>query len=185
MQHLSVRLVCLLAGVLLVGGCASEPASTHARLHGEDRLSRDGVLHYRLPVGWFDVTADSQATGRAIWLVRNDYGASITVEQVYLMGRAEEELGEEPLLHLAQLTLPLVAGPRAATVKRAPELFRLGSRQYCGYALVTAERAEQMQVVLFDVGSRVYAVTFFGDGSPAATAGISAVQEPFLRALRW
>jgi hypothetical protein len=28
-------------------------------------------------------------------------------------------------------------------------------------------------------------VTFFGDGSPAASAGISAVQEPFLRALRW
>jgi len=185
MQQVSARLMCLVACALLVGGCGSEPASTRARFHGEDHLSRDGVLHYRLPVGWFDVTADSQATGRAIWLVRNDYGASITVEQVYLMGRAERELGEEPLLHLAQLTLPLVAGPRTATVQRPPEVFRLGSRQYCGYALVTADRSEVLHVVLFDAGSRVYAVTFFGDGSPAASAGISAVQEPFLRALRW
>ena len=131
------------------------------------------------------MTADSQATGRAIWLVRNDYGGSITVEEVYLMAQAEGELGEDPLLHLAQLTLPLVAGARSASVRRQPELFRLNGRDYCAYELVTGDLSEHLRVVLFRARRRVYAVTFYGDGSERAAAGISAVEEPFLRTLRW
>jgi hypothetical protein len=181
----SACLLSVLTGALLLGGCSSEPASTRTVLHPEIRLSRDGVLGYRIPSGWFDVTADSQATGRAIWLVRNDYGASITVEQVYLMARAQGELGEAPLLHLAELTLPLVAGTRSATVLRRPELVTIGGRQYCAYELVSGERSEHTRVMLFEAGQRVYAATFYGDGSAEASAGISAVQEPFLRSLRW
>ena len=183
----SVRacLLCVLGSALLLGGCAAEPAATRVRFQPDLRLSRDGALGYRLPTGWFDVTADSQATGRAIWLVRNDYGVSITVEQVYLMARAEGELGEEPLLHLAQLTLPLVAGARAASVQRQPELFRLNGREYCVYELLAGDRSEHLRVVLFRARQRVYAVTFYGDGSEEAAAGISAVEEPFLRTLRW
>lgn len=152
---------------------------------GDYHRSRDGTLAYRLPGGWFDVTADSQATGRAIWLVRNDYGASITVEEVYLMARAEGELGEEPLLHLAQLTLPLVAGSRSAGVLRQPEQFRLSGREYCAYELVSREGAEHLRVVLFKARHRVYAVTFYGDGTETAAAALRSVEEPFLQTLRW
>jgi len=185
MRSASASLLCVLVAALLIGGCSAEPASTRVRFHPDYRLSRDGALGYRLPAGWFDVTADSQATGRAIWLVRNDYGASITVEEVYLMDRAKGELGDDPLLHLAELTLPLVAGERWATVLRPPERFTLSGREYCAYELVTGERPEHLRVVLFEAGRRIYAVTFYGDGTAAARAGISAVQEPFLRGLRW
>lgn len=185
MRPASAVLLYFLTGTLLLGGCSTGPRTTPLRFQEDYRLSRDGALGYRLPAGWFDVTADSQATGRAIWLVRNDYGASITVEEVYLMARAEGELGEEPLLHLAQLTLPLVAGARLARVETQPEVFRLNGREYCAYELVTRDRSEYLRVVLFKARRRVYAVTFYRDGTEVAAAGIGAVQEPFLRTLRW
>ena len=181
----SPELVRHLALALMLAGCSSAPETVRVQFHGDYHRSRDGTLGYRLPAGWFDVTADSQATGRAIWLVLNDYGASITVEEVYLMARAEGELGEEPLLHLAQLTLPLVAGARSAGVLQQPKRFRLNGREYCAYELVSREGSEHLRVVLFRARHRVYAVTFYGDGTEASAVALGALEEPFLRMLRW
>jgi len=149
--------------------------------------SRDGDLHYRLPVGWFDATSDSQATRHAIWVLRNDYGASITVEEINLDASARKELGEKKLLRLAQLTMPLLANDRSAAVQETPALFNVRGREYCAFELVTFPSDDTLRVVLFDTGQRTYTATFYTKGveGEKRSEESRAVQEGFLHSLRW
>ncbi len=171
----------------MVLGCGGPSEVTRVPMQSDYHASRDGTLQYRLPLGWFDATSDSQATQHAIWVLRNDYGASITVEEVILDSSAREELGEKRLLQLAQLTMPLLAHDRSATVQQMPSLFSFRGKEFCGFELVTFPSGDTLRVVLFNAGWRAYTATFYvkGEGSGMSSEGLRALQEGFLGMLRW
>ena len=91
----SPRLLLLLCSALLLSGCAGSSRVAPGILHHPYATSRDGGLRYRLPAGWFDVTADPQSAGHALLLIRNDYRATIVVDE-----SRQEELGPPELNHL-------------------------------------------------------------------------------------
>jgi len=171
----------------MLAACGGPSEVSRIPMQSAYHASRDGDLQYRLPLGWFDATADSQATQHAVWALRNDYGASITVEEIHLDASARRELGEKKLLQLAQLTMPLLANDRSAAVQEAPVLFSVRGREYCAFELVTFPSDDTLRVVLFDTGRRTYTVTFYTKGGGDTTGGkeLRSVQEGFLRSLRW
>ncbi len=180
-------LLCFTVPVILLAACGGPAEVARIPLQPAYHSSRNGDLHYRLPVGWFDATSDSQATRHAIWVLRNDYGASITVEEINLDASARMELGEKKLLQLAQLTMPLLANDRSAAVQEAPVLFSVRGREYCVFELVTFPSDDILRVVVFDTGQRTYTATFYtkGEGDGMSREELRAVQEGFLRSLRW
>jgi hypothetical protein len=180
-------LLCSALPVIVLAACGGPSEVARVPMQPAYHTSRDGDLHYRLPVGWFDATSDSQATRHAIWVLRNDYGASITVEGINLDASAGQELGEKKLLQLAQLTMPLLANDRSAAVQEAPALFSVRGREYCAFELVTFPSDDTLRVVLFDTGRRTYTATFYTKAVVGGTNSeeLRAVQEGFLGSLRW
>lgn len=171
----------------LIAGCAGSPPATRVSFHSEYGISRDAVLRYRIPVGWFDATADSQATGHAAWLLKNDYAASITVDEVHLEEHARSSIKENDLLQLGRLLLPLMERERAALVLQPPQLFTLEGREYCCYEVVNSADRDTISVVLLDTGERMYAVTLFFSGSKRgwAWSDMTMLRDAFLTTLQW
>jgi hypothetical protein len=175
-----------LPGLMLLA-CGGPAEVVRVPMQQAFHTSRDGDLRYRLPVGWFDASTDSQAIQHAVWALRNDYGASITVEEINLDASARRELGEKKLLQLAQLTMPLLANDRSAAVQEAPVLFSVRGKEYCVFELVTFPSDDTLRVVVFDTGRRTYTATFYAKGEGTRTGGeeLRSVQDAFLRSLRW
>jgi hypothetical protein len=172
--------------VSLFSGCASTSRIPRAVLNAPYCVSRDGGLQYRLPVGWFDASADSQAVGHAIWLMRADYGATIVVDQVSLDRGARADIAGERLLQLAQLLISLTAGDRGAVLIEAPVLIPLNGTMTCRYALLASEGRDTLQVTLLDTGTRVYTLTALRSGKEReGGTNLAVVMEKFIAALRW
>jgi hypothetical protein len=173
--------------LMLLTGCSSSPTVVPVTLQPGYFVSRDGFLRYRVPSGWFDATADSQATGHTIWLLRNDYIVSITVDEIHLDTRARESLVQGSLLQLAQLTMPLVAADRAASVNQKPELSSINGKKFCTYELLANSQRDILRVILFDVDSKVYAATILFEGGKITMSreDIGSVQGSFIKNLRW
>ena len=185
LSRLSPCACCLI--VLLISGCSTAPPLNSGSLHPYLFTSRDGMLRYRLPAGWFDATADSLAEGHLIWLLRSDYAASITVDEICLDAQARRQLGKANLLQLAQLTMPLVAGGKSAVVQLAPELRAINGREFCSYELVMPASGKKLRTILFDTGVKACAITILYEGTErtGTTQDIAVVQDGFVTSLRW
>ena len=170
----------LQCALLLAAGCAGVPDVAR---EPATSVSRDGVLRYQLPDGWFDATADSQAAGHAVWLLSNDYTMSVTVDQIRLDPRARADIGTEDLLRLSELVMSLVAADRSAQVVEEPTVREFNGTSYCMFALLT-EAGETLHVAVMDTGERAYTATFFR-ASGAGGADLIPVERSFLGALRW
>ena len=171
----------------LAGGCASPPYSSTSTVSPRVLVSRDGMLRYRLPMGWFDATADSQAVGHEVLLLRSDYAATIAVNEIRVDAQARRQIERGGLMQLAQLTMALAAGGTPVTLQQSPELFVLNGRQFCAYELVISGARDLLRVVLFDTGTKVYAVHALvpGEKSGATAEEVFTAQQDFLNDLRW
>ena len=172
--------------LFLLFGCSSGPRVATTNLRAGYFPSRDGALQYRLPVGWFDATADSQATGHVIWLMRNDYGASITVDEVRLDAAARMEIERGGLLQLAQLVMSLTTGDRGAMLVEPPNMVVVNGRQFCRYEMVASSTRDTLRMTLFDTGGKAYVVTaLLQDKGASRDPQFASIQENFLSTLRW
>lgn len=184
--RLRMRLVLSLLFSLLLSACSTTPSANRVTLQPTARLSRDGILQYRLPVGWFDVTADSQAVGHTIWVFKNDYRASMTVDEVHTDPAARDLLEKRDLLQLARLLLPLVQSEKQAVVEEPPGLYLFRGHSFCVCELTTKD-SDTMRYILFNAGSRLYAVTLLFSGGREAwrAADARGVQQTLLESLEW
>jgi hypothetical protein len=168
-------------------GCSSAPES--ARDAGPPRVhrSRDGRLQYITPAGWFDATADAQAAGRAVWIIRNDYGGTLTIDEVKLDEAARRSSGAGGLEPIARLLMTLPSGERPVRAIRDPETVEQNGRVYCAYEVEVYETRDLLRVVLFRAGERVYASTLV---VPAAVRDrgygqLLEAQSSFLGSVSW
>lgn len=170
----------------LLSGCASTSRIPTEILQPSYGISRDGHLRYRVPVGWFDATADSQAVGHSVWLMRSDYGATIAVDEVSLDAAARDAVRAGGLLELASLVVSLSAGDRGAVLIAPPVETTLESRTVCQYTMMVSETRDTLRVTLVDTGTRTYAVTALRSekrGGPDIP--LPMVADRFVGALRW
>jgi hypothetical protein len=177
--------LCIAAG--LCAGCSSSPSVTTLTLHSPYFSSRDGNLQYRLPAGWFDATADSQAAGQVIWLLRNDYAATIAVSEIHLDAGARDAIRSDGVMHLAQLSMALASGGASYAITQQPEELRVNGNLSCVYALTTTPANDRLRVVLLDTGERVYMVTALvpEETKRGGQSEVFIVQDAFVGSLRW
>jgi hypothetical protein len=177
---------CAVLVMALLPGCATTSRVPVDILQPSYSVSRDGRLQYRVPVGWFDATADSQAVGHAVWLMRSDYGATIAVDEVLLDAAARDAVRAEGLLELASLVVSLSAGDRGAVLIAPPVETTLDSRTVCQYTMMVSETRDTLRVTLVDTGTRTYAVTALrSEKRGGQDVSLPLVAERFVGALRW
>jgi hypothetical protein len=180
-----------LCGKLLLGlicaGCAATGPAPGAGPAPAYLLSRDGAIRYRLPVGWFDVTADTLAADRTVWLVRDDYAGSLTVRQVHLRAVERGDLEGEGLLQVAKLTAMLETSGKPGIITRGPDRILVNGRETATYDVEYSGSHDGTRTVLLRSGGRLYAVTVLVNGSAPAGAAeeIFGVLKSFLSTLRW
>ncbi len=177
----------LLAGIaLFLAGCAPTREASAPGRSASSVLSRDGGFSYRIPPGWFDASADSQARGHTTLLIRNDYAATIAVDEVRLDGAARSELRQNGLIPVAQLLLSLSSWDRDAILTMAPRLVSLDDRQACRYGLASPNGEDVVEVTLVESGDRLYTVRVLVSGKRGgAEEVLRTVQEEFLGTVRW
>jgi len=183
-SHVQSFLLALLLAALLGAGCGAPPPSP-PRLSAAYGIARDGYLHYRLPIGWYDVTTDSQAHGNAVWLLRSDYAATITVNEIRVDASARDEITRLGLIPLARLTMFLSTQDKGALLQRPPEEFTLRGCPCCSYELAIPSSGDILRTIILDAGEKVYAVAALRTGGMNGEAEVAAVQMEFVEGLRW
>lgn len=175
--------VALLLAVFRVGCSTTSIPAFHAPYF----QSRDGGFSYRIPAGWYDASADSQSTGHAVWLLRNDYGATIAVNELHVDSAARGVLRDGGITQLATLSMTLAAAGKAYVLGQAPQTSHVNGRVSCVYQLVTTPASDVLRVVLVDTGRKVYMVTALVPAETKVTArdDVFSVQEAFLNSVRW
>lgn len=169
---------------LLIFGCSTHLSSPP--LSPSYSPSRDGGLHYRLPAGWFDATADSQSAGHAVLIIRNDYGATIAIDEVHLDGAAREHLRQGGLLEAAQVLMSLSTWDRGTVLVQGPRLLTLAGKEVCRYTMAATAARDQIEVTLLDTGGKMYAVNVLLSGKAENRAGVfEQLQDDFVGSLRW
>lgn len=176
-----------LSVLLFIAGCSHAPPSSEVSTSAPVLISRDGHIGYQVPGGWFDATGNPGAPKAAVWLVRRDYAASISVNRVELNPEARQEFSEGRLLRLGQLTMQLMLSSRSAVVVRAPVLVRMDGKEYCLYEVEEPSTHDLLRSVVFDTGKRSYEVTALVAGGEAAETReeVMAAHRSFVRRLQW
>ena len=184
---IALRSALLLVTLVFWAGCSSTPEASRDATVPETHRSRDGRLQYVTPAGWFDATADSQAAGHAVWIIRNDYGATLTIDEVRFDAAAGAAVREGGLEPLARLLMTLPSGDRPVRALSGPEAFERNGKVYCGYRVEVYETRDMLRVVLFRADERVYSSTLV---VPAAVRERGAdqlleAQTAFLGSVTW
>jgi len=168
-------------------GCSGTSDTSRDSSAREVHRSRDGRLQYATPPGWFDATADSQSAGHAVWIIRNDYGATLTIDEVRFDAAARAAVQQGGLEPLAQLLMTLPSGDRPVRTLSGPETFERNGKVYCGYEVEAYQTRDLLRVILFRANERVYSSTLV---VPAAAREGGAdqlieAQHAFLGSVTW
>jgi hypothetical protein len=176
-----------LALSLDLGGCSSASPLAVNEFRSDYAVAADRTLQYRVPLGWLDASADSQAVGHVVWLVRNDYGASIAVDRLYLNDDARAALAGNGLLELAGLQIGLVSSSMPVEVTEQPVLRRVNGKKLCVYSLRMTPGGDVKRTILVSAGSALYAVHAFVAAQNGANDAekVHALQGSFVTLLRW
>jgi hypothetical protein len=177
----------LLVALAFWAGCSSAPEGSRDTPEPAVHRSRDGQLQYVTPPGWFDASADSQAAGHEVWIIRNDYGGTLTIDEVRFDAAARAAVRDGGLELLAQLLMTLPSGDRPVSRLSGPETFERDGKVFCGYEVEVYETRDLVRVLLFRAGDRVYSSTLV---VPAAVRDrgseqLREAQTAFLGAVAW
>ena len=170
---------------LLMMACASTSRVSEFRFNEEYFTSRNGLLRYRLPVGWLNASNDSLSSNAAVWLVRSDFAATLSVKEVVIDAETRREVQRTGLKRVAELTLALASGERGVSIVHPPQLSSLGRGTACTYEYMTGHPNDRVHVVLIDTGTIVYEVSLLMTEKAGSTADVVALQEAFVRNLAW
>lgn len=160
----------ILAGFLLAACGGSEPAVTvpedaefpryrYAAMAGmtKDVVSTaDGTLRVLRPEGWLRTSDPKNAPSILLWLVREDYSASISFTQIKMDPALYQTLKGEGIAAVAKVSLSLKErnAEDSVTVVTPVERFKVGGRICAAYEYRIAAAEPVIRVVVFDTGTR-------------------------------
>jgi len=164
-----------------LSGCASSPGVSDQLLSSEYHVSQSTFFRYRPPKGWLDATAEMQAVSGHIWLVSQDYVASIMLREVSLNEQAKQLLKEEGMLSVARLIMSLESNQGTDN----PASVKLGRTTFWTFQ-IPSPSGDAFYVALFEAENRCFEVRA-GTRNEAGTSlqNLSATQLAFLSSLRW
>ena len=176
----------LLIASLCLAGCAGTPRLSEIPLQTPYAASRHGLLHYKVPLGWFDATSDSQTVAAEIWLVKNDYAGTISVNEIIIDTETRRAISGEGLIRLANLSLSLSVANGSPTMLNPPETSLLDGKTLCSYTMLKPASSDTVRVVILPVGERVFEVVALNSGHERRVSSrvVFSAQQSFLKGLR-
>ncbi|MDH7516075.1 MAG: hypothetical protein QHI48_09400 [Bacteroidota bacterium] len=102
-----------------------------------------------------------------LWLVREDYGASIAFTAMKMDPSLYRAVRKDGLPAVAKVSLGLKKGNAGDSVRviRQPEYFRLNGRDFAAYEYSTGNEGIIIRTVVFDTGSRFMECTALSGGT--------------------
>ncbi len=175
------------AAVVMLYGCAAGPYASDVRLNTAYRSIPGVPFSYLLPEGWFDASPGADSTRFRVWLIRSDYGASISVQEIGVDQEARLHIERSGVRTLAELDLALARSAPSTIVLSPLEEFSSGGREFYTYELVNVNSGDTTRTAVFDADGRTFEVNAVAvaRNSRSTRAAVFSVQQRFLEALRW
>ncbi|MBE0644759.1 MAG: hypothetical protein IH600_11815, partial [Bacteroidetes bacterium] len=116
----------------------------------------DGALRVRRPEGWLRTSDPKNAPSILLWLVREDYSASLSFSPIKMDPGLYQTLRKENIAAVAKVSLSLKErnADDSVTVVQPVELFKIGGRVCAAYEYRIAAAEPVIRIVVFDTGSR-------------------------------
>jgi hypothetical protein len=156
----------LSATIALVAGCSSTPPEkkapvtayrydASAPMSSQRVTTADSKITFLLPKGWKLAADDPSASELRLWLVSNDYDASLTVMPIQMDPALYKVLQRDGLGSVAKVSMSLKEGNVATpvTIVREPERFNLEGRAFFAYEYTVNNKLTIVRVVVFDTGT--------------------------------
>lgn len=178
------RIFLLATTTLLLSGCVSAPRTTDSREKLPLLSTRDGTLRYILPRSWIDASNELQSRNDLVWLLQEDYSASITVGMLVMSGDAAGALHSERLLRATSISLQLSVENDSTRVLDYPRRVVLGGRETMVYRFRSVA-GDNVRVIIVDTGSRLLEVAMLVKHEAGDVPGHAADQDRLVESLRW
>jgi hypothetical protein len=176
--------------ILFFAGCASVPYESNYPMTAEVVSSLNDDVRLRVPKGWFATTDETNAPNLLVWLVREDYGATMAISEIKADANTRTQMDKKGLEALAAISFALKAerAKGKAELVTKPREFKLNGREYCSYEYSIDSRKTLIRVVVFNTGKHLYDFAVV----PAEKAGVKfdpqalfVVQQSVLSSLEW
>lgn len=150
--------------------------------------AKDGSLRVLRPEGWQKTSDPKNAPGILLWLVREDYSASISFTPMKMDPALYQTLKKEGQEAVAKVSLSLKEriAEDSVTVVQPVELFKVGGRICAGYEYRVGAAKPVIRVVVFDAGSRFMECALYPatvSVTPAENRRLFEVQQTVLASL--
>jgi hypothetical protein len=145
--------------------------------------SRDGVLHGKIPQGWFSITEDSLGSGVTLLLINDVSGATLSVTTLILDNLALQHTQSHGLMLLARISASSRSQEAGVTIAD-PQEFELHGKKLCSYEVTKATMSSR--VVVFSVRGGYYECEVRGganDRGRENVARLFTTQQSFLSSL--
>ncbi len=169
---------------LLLASCAAtSPYAADYPLSHEQFRSPDGRLAGWVPQGWSSLSDDSLAPALAVWLLKDDFSAAVSVKELHLDPPTESLITDGGLKLLARVSAGLHEGiPADAAIE--PREFELRGNRFCSYEF--GDEGRRRRIVVFAARGRYFeceARPLKGTWSATDLARIFSVQQTVLSTL--
>jgi len=146
--------VAAVIALLILASCAgSVPYTSHYPLSTDFFHSHDGTLTGKLPQGWFESTDDSIVSSLAVWLIREDFSATLLMKELSLDQRTEQQVRQNGLKLLAHVSAGFQSDQGTET-GIDPKEFDIDGKQFCSYE--TGSAMARKRIVVFMARGKYY-----------------------------
>ncbi len=150
--------------------------------------AKDNSIRVLRPDGWKKTSDPKNAPGIVLWMVREDYSASLSFTPMKMDPALYQTLKNEGLEAVAKVSLSLKEriADDSVTVTQPVELFKVGGRICAGYEYRVGATDPVIRVVVFDAGSRFMECALYPatvSVTPAENRRLFEVQQTVLASL--
>ena len=197
-SHLPTRLLHLLlinaihggfvSTLFLIASCAPSREALVYPLKDSTVVSADRELRLRVPEGWFVPVDGDAASGLLFWLVKEDYLATMGLEEIRADETVRKNLSAERLEALGQLSFSLKKSrDTSASILRGPDVFRLNKKNFCSYEYSLDKGARTVRTVVFSTSKKIYELTAFPSPrkAPSVMQPVFDAQQAILQTIEW
>ncbi len=147
--------------------------------------SRNGDFSGNIPEGWFVSPLDSLPASYKVWLISEDYAATLNVGELKLDRLTEEQVANSGMKLLAELSMAFhrETSSRGSIISQ-PREFKLGNLEVCGYE--RQYNASRERVVVFAIKNRYFestATPLKGTWSAQNLSHLFSIQQTVLSSL--
>ena len=148
----------------------------------------DGSLRVLRPEGWIRTSDPKNAPSILLWLVREDYSASLSFSQIKMDPALYQTLKNEDISAVAKVSLSLKerSAEDSVTVVQQVERFKVGGRICAAYEYRIAAAEPVIRVVVFNTGSRFMECALYPAAvtvTPAENRQLFEVQQSVLASM--